>query len=257
VARGDRFVDIALTMLDQCDGGQTVSELHKPGGDNPPPATPITPKDQQHSDAFENDDTPTEPTGKGEHSSAFEDDDTATEAAGNAAHSSAFEDDDTTTKAPADPPGRPHTVYGDEAPPYPACDGALGQHWEKAEVRVGDRLDRIGPDTGYFLAPAGTPDEQRALNPQHPATERHTYEVVKPLPPHAFEQSVVANYYEEGDGGGMQYRSAAPVSFWVEHGYLEEIPPNEGQEAPAPSTSGPTDQRTAVAAGVSDDRTRT
>ncbi|HBD4961640.1 TPA: hemagglutinin repeat-containing protein, partial [Escherichia coli] len=52
----------------------------------------------------------------------------------------------------------------------------------KTIIPVGTRLDRYGEPTGSFLAPKGTPYEQRALAPGTKAEKYYEYEVIKPLP---------------------------------------------------------------------------
>lgn len=52
----------------------------------------------------------------------------------------------------------------------------------KTTIPVGTRLDRYGEPNGSFLAPKGTPYEQRALAPGAKAEKYYEYEVIKPLP---------------------------------------------------------------------------
>ncbi|WP_241584887.1 TNT domain-containing protein [Rosenbergiella epipactidis] len=70
----------------------------------------------------------------------------------------------------------------------------------KATLSVGTRLDRYGEPSGSFLAPKGTPYEQRALAPGAGAEKYYEYEVIKPLP---VIQGKIAPAFGE-PGGGVQ-----------------------------------------------------
>ncbi len=72
----------------------------------------------------------------------------------------------------------------------------------KTTIPVGTRLDRYGEPNGSFLAPKGTPYEQRALAPGAKAEKYYEYEVIKPcllykerLPPLLVSLVVVFKYY--------------------------------------------------------------
>lgn len=68
----------------------------------------------------------------------------------------------------------------------------------KTVIPVGTRLDRYGEPNGSFLAPKGTPYEQRALAPGAKAEKYYEYEVIKLLP--AIQGKIVPAFGESGDG---------------------------------------------------------
>ncbi|MDE8756035.1 TNT domain-containing protein [Pectobacterium polaris] len=93
----------------------------------------------------------------------------------------------------------------------------------KTTIPVGTRLDRYGDPDGSFLAPKGTPYEQRALAPGSKAESYYEYEVIKPLP--AIQGEIASAF---GQPGGciqilpnMQER--VNVKWLVKNGYLREI----------------------------------
>ncbi|WP_415856201.1 TNT domain-containing protein [Sinomonas sp. G460-2] len=75
-------------------------------------------------------------------------------------------------------------------------------------------VDRLGGESGPYLAGRGTPFEQRSLTPGHTAFEYNRYELTGTLPPHVHAE---VSRIESGlgfPGGGWQIR------FWDEK--LEE-----------------------------------
>ncbi len=93
----------------------------------------------------------------------------------------------------------------------------------KTTIPVGTRLDRYGEPGGSFLAPKGTPYEQRALAPGAKAEKYYEYEVVKPLP--AIQGKIAPAFGEPG--GGIQIlpnmQERVNVDWLVKNGYLREI----------------------------------
>lgn len=93
----------------------------------------------------------------------------------------------------------------------------------KATIPVGTRLDRYGEPNGSFLAPKGTPYEQRALAPGAKAEKYYEYEVIRPLP--AIQGKIAAAFGEPG--GGVQIlpnmQERVNVDWLVKNGYLREI----------------------------------
>ncbi|KAM3497280.1 hypothetical protein MY10362_009363 [Beauveria mimosiformis] len=93
----------------------------------------------------------------------------------------------------------------------------------------GDKVDRVGHENGTFLAPWGTPYEQRSLVPANLATDPkfsdgtlynyHVYEVIKDL---TVEAGPIAPWFEQ-PGNGIQYHLAMPVWQAVRDGFLVEL----------------------------------
>ncbi len=71
----------------------------------------------------------------------------------------------------------------------------------KTTIPVGTRLDRYGDPNGSFLAPKGTPYEQRALAPGAKAEKYYEYEVIKPLP--AIQGKIAPAFGEPGEGSNI------------------------------------------------------
>ncbi len=93
----------------------------------------------------------------------------------------------------------------------------------KATLPVGTKLDRYGKTNGSFLAPKGTPFEQRALAPGSLADEYHEYMVIKPLP---VMQGKIAPAFGE-PGGGIQIlpnmRERVNVDWLIKNEYIREV----------------------------------
>ncbi|EFH6608271.1 DUF4237 domain-containing protein, partial [Escherichia coli] len=90
----------------------------------------------------------------------------------------------------------------------------------KTIIPVGTRLDRYGEPTGSFLAPKGTPYEQRALAPGTKAEKYYEYEVIKPLP--AIQGKIAPAFGEPG--GGIQIlpnmQERVNVEWLLKNGYI-------------------------------------
>ncbi|HCQ8909119.1 TPA: hemagglutinin repeat-containing protein, partial [Escherichia coli] len=93
----------------------------------------------------------------------------------------------------------------------------------KTIIPVGTRLDRYGEPTGSFLAPKGTPYEQRALAPGTKAEKYYEYEVIKPLP--AIQGKIAPAFGETG--GGIQIlpnmQERVNVEWLLKNGYIREV----------------------------------
>ncbi|PHM62941.1 filamentous hemagglutinin [Xenorhabdus ishibashii] len=80
-----------------------------------------------------------------------------------------------------------------------------------------------GEPNGSFLAPQGTPYEQRALAPGARAEKYYEYEVIKPLP---VLQGKIAPAFEH-PGGGMQILPALEervnVQWLIDNKYIKEV----------------------------------
>ncbi len=95
---------------------------------------------------------------------------------------------------------------------------------------VGTKLDRMG-GTGpnsTFLAPSGTPIEQRALSPTTDTSIIDEFKVIKPLP---IEQSKTMPWFDK-PGMGTQFDSSrgagmnrVTVEKLIQDGYLEKVKP--------------------------------
>ncbi|KHN98351.1 uncharacterized protein MAM_03475 [Metarhizium album ARSEF 1941] len=116
---------------------------------------------------------------------------------------------------------------------YPAQDGFdVDSHGKpvKKKMILAPRtiLDRFGSDRGTFVAPYGTPYEQRSLPPENLATDPrfsdgtpynfHIYEVVKDLPVQA---GPAAPWFGQV-GHGTQYMLSMKVREAIRDGYLVE-----------------------------------
>ncbi|XIH80146.1 Contact-dependent inhibition of growth factor CdiA (plasmid) [Pantoea sp. SGAir0175] len=93
----------------------------------------------------------------------------------------------------------------------------------KTTLPVGTHLDRYGKTNGSFLAPQGTPQEQRALAPGSLADKYHEYVVIKPLP---VMQGKIAPAFGE-PGGGIQIlpnmQERVNVQWLLDNKYLEKV----------------------------------
>ncbi|HED2360015.1 TPA: glycohydrolase toxin TNT-related protein, partial [Serratia marcescens] len=93
----------------------------------------------------------------------------------------------------------------------------------KTTIPVGTRLDRYGEPNGSFLAPKGTPYEQRALAPGAKAEKYYEYEVIKPLP--AIQGKIAPAFGEPG--GGIQIlpnmQDRVNVEWLLKNGYIREV----------------------------------
>ncbi len=93
----------------------------------------------------------------------------------------------------------------------------------KKTLPVGTRLDRYGEPGGSFLAPKGTPYEQRALAPGAKADKYYEYEVIKPLP---VMQGKIAPAFGE-PGGGIQIlpnmQERVNVEWLLKNEYIREV----------------------------------
>ncbi|WBW60495.1 hemagglutinin repeat-containing protein [Klebsiella electrica] len=93
----------------------------------------------------------------------------------------------------------------------------------KTTIPVGTRLDRYGDPNGSFLAPKGTPYEQRALAPGAKAEKYYEYEVIKPLP--AIQGKIAPAFGEPG--GGIQIlpnmQDRVNVEWLLKNEYIREV----------------------------------
>lgn len=110
---------------------------------------------------------------------------------------------------------------------YPPDEGFAGPRLPTT-LQEGDVIDRLGPPSGDYAAPDGTPFDQRALPPSsanfqiNGNLEYHRYRVVKPLPSDVVE-GTAAPWFEQ-PGGGMQYYFPNGIQWYIDHGYLEPVP---------------------------------
>lgn len=88
---------------------------------------------------------------------------------------------------------------------------------------MGTRLDRYGEPSGSFLAPKGTPYEQRALAPGAQAEKYYEYEAIKPLP---VMQGKITPAFDE-PGGGVQIlpnmQERVNVEWLLKNEYIREV----------------------------------
>ncbi|OXM19226.1 hypothetical protein CBI35_20550 [Pantoea sp. AV62] len=90
-------------------------------------------------------------------------------------------------------------------------------------IPVGTHLDRYGEPSGSFLAPKGTPYEERALAPGAKAEKYYEYEVIKPLP--AIQGKIAPAFGEPG--GGIQIlpnmQDRVNVEWLLKNEYIREV----------------------------------
>lgn len=99
--------------------------------------------------------------------------------------------------------------------------GALGS-WSARTLQVGEEIDRIGLEEGFFASPAGTPIEMRSLAPGFEDLPYNVYRVAEEL---EVQESVVAPWYGQF-GLGIQYRLPQTVAELAKPGgYLVRITP--------------------------------
>ena len=97
-----------------------------------------------------------------------------------------------------------------------------------AATQVGPRdvLDCVDPDTAHHLYALGTPFSNRSQPPTDLNNPRHLYEVLKPLP-ETCQEGVAAPWFGQPGGGAMVVLDR-PIRWYVDHGYLVEIPTGGG-----------------------------
>ena len=121
----------------------------------------------------------------------------------------------------ANDPAKPYAVFGT------AHDMTQAEVMNSLDGRI---IDRVGKNTGGWLAPEGTPFGARGLPGESLGDEYHAYRVHARmgLPPGwSIEESEVAPWFGQ-PGGGIQYRLIAPkgqrpsVEALERWGFLEE-----------------------------------
>jgi len=102
---------------------------------------------------------------------------------------------------------------------WPANDGFVGRPTTQT-LQPGTVVDRFGPPSGSFVAPAGTPIAQRSLHPSGLTQPLHVYEVVRPV---QVQAGRTAPWFDQ-PGGGMQFRFSQPISELIDAGILRSMP---------------------------------
>jgi hypothetical protein len=103
---------------------------------------------------------------------------------------------------------------------YPPEDGFAGPPTSNT-LGVGDKIDRLGGESGRYASPAGDSYGHRALPPSNIGRDYHEYEIVKPLPD-SVTQGEIAPWFEQA-GGGTQYYFDKPIEWYLKNGYLKEV----------------------------------
>lgn len=100
-------------------------------------------------------------------------------------------------------------VYYDDdgRPVYPPNSGARWGSVSEETITSGILIDRYGDDRGRFLAPYGTPFEERSLPRGTDREKYRCYEVVKPI---KVKKGVTLPWFGEV-GGGVQYETEKPI----------------------------------------------
>ena len=83
----------------------------------------------------------------------------------------------------------------------------------------GDVVDRYGDLSGRFVAPVGTPLEQRSLAPWTEESAYHQYKVLKPL---QVDSGKTAPWFDR-PGGGIQHDLGRSVQDLVDSGHLQPL----------------------------------
>ncbi|MDR6671023.1 TNT domain-containing protein [Rhizobium sp. 1399] len=91
---------------------------------------------------------------------------------------------------------------------------------KNSTLATGTLIDRYGKTTGNFLAPVGTPFEQRSLPAISASDTYTTYIVVKPLPVQA---GPAASWFGQ-PGGGLQFKTEMAVQDLIDGGFIERYP---------------------------------
>ncbi len=110
---------------------------------------------------------------------------------------------------------------------WPPGNGGVPGTEFQTTLPVGTQLDRYGgtSQSSSFLAPRGTPVEQRALSPTTSLAVRDEYVVVRPF---QVEQSNVMPWFGQ-NGMGRQFDTKGgvglPIEKLVEQGYLRKVTP--------------------------------
>ncbi|MGI6076181.1 MAG: phage minor capsid protein [Pyramidobacter sp.] len=98
--------------------------------------------------------------------------------------------------------------YDDDGRPvYPPNSGARWGSVSEETITSGILIDRYGDDRGRFLAPYGTPFEERSLPRGTDRKKYRCYEVVKPI---KVKKGVTLPWFGEV-GGGVQYETEKPI----------------------------------------------
>ena len=101
---------------------------------------------------------------------------------------------------------------------WPKNDGFQGNP-EYTMLKKGTMLDRYGDDAGQFVAPQGTPFDQRALPPNYVNKSLSIYEVTQPLP--VLQGTTAPSFWFNSSGGGTQYM--LPIQYYLNKGYLIRV----------------------------------
>lgn len=106
----------------------------------------------------------------------------------------------------------------DGNPIYPPRCGFEGS-FEVVTLKPGSLVDRFGSNYGSFVAPFGTPLEQRALPPESYSQPYHIYKVLEPV---EVLGGKIAPWFND-PGLGTQYKFCESINNVLESGKLEEI----------------------------------
>lgn len=113
----------------------------------------------------------------------------------------------------------------DGNPIYPPKCGFEGS-FEVVTLKPGCLVDRFGSNYGSFVAPFGTPFEQRALLPESYSKPYHTYKVLEPV---EVLRGKSAPWFND-PGLGTQYKFCESINSILESGKLEEINGENAEE---------------------------
>ncbi len=99
---------------------------------------------------------------------------------------------------------------------YPPNDGFASEP-KQDMTKVGDKMSRYGSRNGTFLAPQGTPFEQRALPAKAGLSIPEDYVVKKPFPVKSGAAAPAFGF----PGGGTQFKADQSVQSLIDSGHLE------------------------------------
>ena len=87
----------------------------------------------------------------------------------------------------------------------------------------GTVVDRYGKPSGVYVAPEGTPFEQRTLTLEKMNYPYYKYIVTKPIP--NVQYGIAApSFWIGAPGGGVQYKLPYPIDYLINAGYLQIVP---------------------------------
>ncbi|KQW47925.1 hypothetical protein ASC77_16080 [Nocardioides sp. Root1257] len=98
---------------------------------------------------------------------------------------------------------------------------ARGDRPAPADLRPGDLLDCLGPETGHHLYALGTPFSRRSQPPSDVGAPRFAFQLARPFPPEV-QEGVTAPWFGQPGGGAMVVLDR-PIRWYVDQGFLDPV----------------------------------